>query len=325
MVFHFKITPNDKKIAPFYLTTKNNNPMQFLYVWKRKTKPTYKFSHQLVDNVPRDEELFENKYDKIIAYIHEHCNNKNTAGNYVRQFKKFVNAGHDGKSVEDIKKFYYEMPIHSRESFCYGMMRVARYYDDEDLAMKILEMGRTARGQTAIERIENMKQPEAVTTMTMEQLRQKAKAVPSDQTMNKFIAELYCMEAWRGTTIIHFTKDKKQTDKNIIFLLRKQLQLNNYKTHKQYGQKNLDISKELASLFRKQFKNTGSDMIFPNMTTNQLSKIVNKIFGIGIKEIRHVHLTHARKSLSNEDFVKKCSRMNTSSTTGLTVYNDTKQ
>lgn len=323
---HIKITRTTEPQEVFYLSTKNRNINQFMYVWKRRNKPTYSYRTEIVEELPINEDSFENKYKELIEYVQSECKNVNTCKGYLRQIKRYVEGEGNLVNFEQIKEYFDKLPDHTKETFCYAMVKCSKFKKDEELVRKVVELGRVSRGVTAVERISAMNKPTDKVTMTMDELKVKAAEVPASKKTHKLIAELYCLEAWRGTTVVNLTKNKKRTENgNIIYLVKRKITFNNYKTKHLYGQKDVEISKELASLFKKHFKSTGKDDLLAGMTESQLSKIVNEIFGIGIKELRHVHLTHGRKNLSDIDFVRLCHRMNTSPQTGLTVYNDSKK
>ena len=91
----------------------------------------------------------------------------------------------------------------------------------------------------------------------------------------------------------------------------------------------MEISPTLTKLMKQQFKDTKSLWLLPSpsdnnkpMEANTLSKIIVSIFGVGVKEIRHIYLTNPRKTKSNIEFLMICHRMNTSAECGNLVYND---
>ena len=137
--------------------------------------------------------------------------------------------------------------------------------------------------------------------------------------------------AWRADTVVHITKSKKKEFKNynIIYPTKKQLLLNHYKTFPSQGQKIINMNDDVVKLIKKQFKRTGSDWLLPDpkdhtkpMNANTLTKILKIIFGVGVQQLRHIHLTEGRKNLDKEEFVKLCHRMNTSAYCGINIYND---
>ena len=105
--------------------------------------------------------------------------------------------------------------------------------------------------------------------------------------------------------------------------------MKHFKTIHSHGKKEVDISAELCSLMRKQFKRTGSRWLLPDskdndkpISANTLSKILKSIFDTGVQGIRHAYLTHARKTMNHEEFNDYCFRLNTSPDMGEMVYND---
>ncbi len=116
---------------------------------------------------------------------------------------------------------------------------------------------------------------------------------------------------------------------NIVKIIKRKIYMNHFKTVHSQGKKEFDISAELCSLMRKQFRRTKSQWLLPDakddtqpMSANTLSKILKSIFGCGIQGIRHAYLTHYRATMNNEEFYDMCNRMNTSPDMGEMVYND---
>jgi hypothetical protein len=117
---------------------------------------------------------------------------------------------------------------------------------------------------------------------------------------------------------------------NTFFPAKNKIILRKFKTVKSHGVKTLDISNKLTKLIKKQFSNNGgSNFMLPSpddinkpMEANTLSSIVIRIFGVGVRELRHITITEGRKSLSDEKFNALCNRMNTSSECGLLIYDD---
>ena len=327
MTTFLKIT-DKKNNAITYLQTKNKNLREFMYNWRKKNKVDYEHSVEQVMGIP----VTEKEPDPISDKIKAECPHEGTARNYIAALKKYIAEGHQIGDMEAIEKYNENLPNGSREKFIYAMIKMVKNTEHDKVIQKLLELSRLTRGITQLERIKSLNSQKTKETLSINDLKIKSDAIPEGNFTLKFISKLYVMEAWRAGTVVAMTKDKKEVDNNIVFLIKKEIKLNRFKTVGFYGRKTVPISTGLASLMRKQFKNTKSRWLLPDpkdidkpMSANTLSKLVIQIFGVGIKELRHIHITHGRKTLNNEGFVKLCERMNTSAGTGLCVYNDTKQ
>ena len=309
-----------------YLTTKNKKIRESVYVWKKKNNIDYKFKYEVVDNLPKTED------DEFAEKLRKETNTEGTARAYLNSIKKYKLAGHKVNDISAIKSYLETLPSTEKERFLYSMIKANKINGNDDIIKDIQLLARYARGLVQMNRIEAM-DGESKPTMTHDDLVKKVESTPIKDPTMRFIARLYLTEVpWRADTVVRMTKDPKEPMSNHIRTTKKDIVLNHYKTVGFYGKKVVPISDELTKFIRQQFRNTESKWLLPDskdptkpMSADVLSKIIKKIFGVGVRELRHITITEARNNMTKDDFIKLCERMNTSTECGLLVYNNTKR
>ncbi len=314
----------------FEIKTKNKNIPQVVYVFKKNNnllddEGIWKYD---VKDDPPAEVVDTALFDKVA----ELTPNKGTARTYNYEIKKYLGTGGKLDSLEDITKYYESIEVKVREKFIYAVLKAHKALEIEGMSDKLRELARKSTGIVRlqrIERIKNLPKEETESKIQYEDIRKRAEALDNSNETYKFIALFYAMEGWRCDTVCHMTKDIKEKEMNIVRLIKRKIEMNHFKTIHSHGKKEVDISAELCSLMRKQFKRTGSRWLLPDskdndkpISANTLSKILKSIFDTGVQGIRHAYLTHGRKTLNNEEFYDLCFRYNTSVEMGEMVYND---
>ena len=309
----------------YYFTTKNKRIKDAVYIYKKRHNITHKtvWREDKTEELPTDE--------KLVQRIKDNTNSPNTARNYISAINRFIKDGGKPNDMKNVEEYLKGLPINQRETFLYSMIKVNKIDKHPENIDKLLLWAKESKGLVKLERqeqaVEKVPKSDAV---SLDDLNKKATVYPDINKTYKFIAELYTREVpLRADTIVHITKSKTDKNMNLFYPSKHEIQLNKYKTISTHGQKNMEISPTLTKLIKQQFKDTQSQWLLPSpsdknkpMSANTLSKIIISIFGVGVKEIRHIYLTHARKTKSNIEFVRICHRMNTSAECGNLVYND---
>lgn len=328
-----KVTNKDNTKEVHYVTTKNKNLREAVYVWKKRHNIDYEIDWKVVDEIPKE---VTGDYGILEQKIRADTNTENTARTYLSMIKKYLNDGHKINDINTITSYVNVLPLSSREKFLYSMIKANKAMGDINIISKITDLVRETKGEVVIERHDSMKEAPTKEPPTLKELKELAAAVPKSNTTYKFIANLYTNEVpWRASTVVNMTKDDELKEYNIVSLGKKEINFNKYKTVKYYGEKTMPISPTVTKLMRKQFKDTESKWLLPAnnggaMSADTLSKIIKSIFHIGVRDMRHAYITDAEKkrlnkAITNKEFTNICYRMNTSNYCGLNVYNDTKQ
>jgi hypothetical protein len=328
-----KITNKSDPKEVHYMTTKNKNLREAVYIWRKKHNITYETDWKVVDEIPKE---VTGDYGILEQKIKADTNTENTARTYLSMIKKYLHDGHKINDINTITSYVNNLPLSSKEKFLYSMIKANKAMGDMNIIPKITNLVRETKGEVVIERHDAMKEAPTKDPPTLKELKKLASVVPKSNTTYKFIANLYTNEvAWRASTLVNMTIDKELKEYNIVSLSKKEIEFNKYKTIKYYGKKTMSISPVVTKLMKKQFNDTGSKWLLPEkngepMSADMLSKIIKSIFHIGVREMRHAYITDAEKKrlnkeITNKDFTNICYRMNTSNYCGLNVYNDTKR
>jgi len=309
----------------FTFTTESKSIKDAVYNYKRRHNIKYTTQYRVVENIKPVV-----KYNNIIEKVKAETPNKNTAGNYVRNLQKFIDAGGKYDDFKSIKEYNSKLPVNQREGFLYSIMKANT--EKDKLIEQLRSLVRESKGLVKMERVKKAEegQPIDKPNISLAELKNKADEIPADNKTYKFVADLYTKEVpWRADTVVGITNDKKEKGYNIFKKDKNELQLNRYKTVKTYKKRDVKLSAEINELMKQQFKNTGSKWLLPSpsdktkpMEANTLGKIINKIFGLGVIALRHIYITHAKANFTREKFLSTCDRMNTSAECGLLVYND---
>lgn len=320
----------------FIIKTQNKLITQVVYKFKKANNlldDKGRYTWEVIPDPPTPTEHNE-LYDKMGSITP----NKGTLKAYIYEIKRYLGAGHDLQNLEHIQSFNDSLPVSQREKFIYAIMKSHHALQSAEHIEELQQIGRKNSGLIKLRRIARLKElaaqtpkEEEDTTINYEEIRKRGNAFEGNPTY-KFIASFYVMDVpWRADTVVHFTKDIKEKDKNIVRLIKKKVEMSHFKTVKSHGRKEIDISPELASLMRKQFKATGSRWLLPDpkdndkpLNANTLIKILKTIYGTGVQGLRHAYLTHARKTLDDDKFYEICNRANTSAEMGELVYNDSR-
>jgi len=321
-----KVTKHSKPAQVFYLPNKNKIVQHTLYRWRKKNNTEQcQFSTEFVDERPNDPVAWEVQNAELLAFLENDIRSVHTRSIYINHLKRYTKLYRNTDDIDTIKEHQSNLVGSQKEAFLYAVIKANKFKGNMELVNRLVEMGKVVRGVNKITKIEKMNKPnDKEILLTYDDVQKIAKEYPKENRTEKFIAELYAVVAWRGPTVINMSKDRKASNENIIRLVKKEIEMNNFKNVRMYGKKVTSISPQLCSLFRKHFLYHRHADLLPGMTLADLKKIVQKIFKVGIRELRHIHLTHGRKTLDNEGFVNLCMMMNTSAETGLLVYNDTK-
>ena len=318
----------------------NSRQSDFLRLYKQRFGPV---EHKLLETVQiEDKTEFEiyihNTYTKpqkrtnepIPPYvkngIREMCPIPTTANSYNKAIIPYFTKGWNLeklRSTEALEDYLKTIPSSQHERICYALIKVLKIVSEKEI-QKVLNIANIAKGAHAAIRVENRMGSQNRPPLTLREIRERGvRAMEQGLTTTFMIGYLYGFEApWRTTSICRLTFDTESTTDNVVDIENKCIIFNNYKTVKSYGKgKKEPISDLTVEVFKEWQSIRGEGRVF-HFTASHLAKMVNNIFGCGVRDLRHSFITRAEEEMSATDFARYCQRLNTSGLVGKLVYSN---